>query len=320
VAKPAQARATPRKPAAADAPTRPADIKTEGPPPEDPPPEDSDPGAANLSEAQTKDVEESSRLSAVMIYEILRREGEEEMNRPTTSLWWSGVAAGLSISVSLITQGVLQAHLPDTPWRPLVTGLGYTTGFLIVVLARHQLFTENTITAVLPVAARLTPLNLLRMGRLWGLVLIANLVGTFTAAVFCHYTPVISPDILTAMLAISTETIAHAPGEIICKGVAAGFLIAAMVWMLPSANTSQFHVILLMTYLIAIGGFAHVVAGSFEGFMLVLSGRLPLWSMLAGFEAPALLGNIIGGTALFALISYGQVAKEMHAGGDGAAP
>jgi len=246
-----------------------------------------------------------------MIYEILRREGEGEMNRPATSLWWSGVAAGLSLSFSLIAEGVLQTRLPDAPWRPLITGFGYSVGFLIVVMARHQLFTENTITAVLPVAARPSLVNLARMGRLWGLVLIANLAGTLLAAVFFSMTPVIPPGLREAMLTISHESIAHPPVEIFFRAIAAGFLIAAMVWLLPSADATQFHVVVLMTYLIAIGGFAHVVAGSFEGFMLVAGGRLQVWPLLAGFELPALIGNIVGGTVLFSLIAYGQVAKEM---------
>jgi formate/nitrite transporter FocA (FNT family) len=246
-----------------------------------------------------------------MIYEILRREGEDEMDRPATSLWWSGVAAGLSISFSLIAEGVLQAHLPDAPWRPLVTALGYTTGFVIAVMARHQLFTENTVTAVLPVSAHPSLANLARVGRLWGLVLVANLIGTLCAALFCRFTSAIPPDVQAAMLTLSRESVAHAPLEIFFKAIGAGFLIAAMVWLLPSADATQLQVIILMTYLIAVAGFAHVVAGSFEGFMLVLSGRLDLWAMLAGFELPALIGNIIGGTVLFALISYGQVAKEM---------
>jgi len=266
---------------------------------------------AGISDQDEKDIQDGSRLSALKIYEILRREGEDEMNRPSTSLWWSGVAAGLSISFSLIAEGALQSHLPDAPWRPLVTGLGYTVGFLIAVMARHQLFTENTITVVLPVAARLSLFNLARMGRLWGLVLVANLAGTLLAALFCTYTSVISPDVRDAMLAISHESVSHAPLDIFFKAIGAGFLIAGMVWLLPSANTTQFHVIILMTYVIVIGGFAHVVAGSFEGFMLVANGRLQIWPMLMGFDLPALAGNIIGGTALFSVISYGQVAKEM---------
>jgi len=85
------------------------------------------------------------------------------MERPITSLWWSGVAAGLSISFSLLAQALLQAHLPDTSWRPLLTSLGYPVGFLIVVLARQQLFTENTITPVLPLAAKFTADNLAKL-------------------------------------------------------------------------------------------------------------------------------------------------------------
>jgi formate/nitrite transporter FocA (FNT family) len=258
-----------------------------------------------------KDVEDNARIDTLTIYEVLRREGEQEMDRPLISLWWSGVAAGLSISFSLVAQGILQAHLPDAPWRVLVTSMGYTVGFLIAVLARHQLFTENTVTAVLPVAARPTLRNLGRMGRLWGVVLVANLVGTLVAALFCSFTPVIPQDLRAAMLDIAHEAVNHAPVEVFFKAIAAGFLIAAMVWLIPSANTVRFHVIFLMTYLIAVAGFAHIVAGSFEAVMLVANGRLDAVSMVLGFEGPALLGNIVGGTVLFSLLSYGQVAQEM---------
>ena len=66
-----------------------------------------------------------------------------------------------------------------------------------------------------------------------------------------------------------------------------------------------------MTYLIAIGGFAHIIAGSFEAYMLLLNGQFAVGQMVTGFAAPVLLGNIIGGTVLFTLIAYGQVAKEV---------
>jgi formate/nitrite transporter FocA (FNT family) len=81
--------------------------------------------------------------------------------------------------------------------------------------------------------------------------------------------------------------------------------------MIPSAESAKFAVITLMTYLIAIGGFTHVVAGSMEANLLVLNGDWEWWRMLAQFMAPVLIGNIIGGTALFALISYAQVMEEI---------
>lgn len=268
-------------------------------------------GRTGFSALEVKDIEEGSRLRAPMIYEILRREGEEEMDRPAASLWWSGVAAGLSISFSLLAQAILQSHLPQAPWRPLIVGFGYCVGFLMVVLGRQQLFTENTITVVLPVVAAPTLPNFARLGRLWGIVLASNVAGTLFAAVFCSFTPVLSPELRGVMVDISRQLMGHGPIEMFFGAIASGFLIATMVWLIPSAEGAKFLVITLMTYLIAIGGFPHVVAGSFEAFMLVVNGQLGLWRMTTDFAAPTLLGNIVGGAALFTLISYAQVAQEV---------
>jgi formate/nitrite transporter FocA (FNT family) len=233
------------------------------------------------------------------------------MARPAVSLWWSGVAAGLSISFSLLAQAVLYVHLPDVIWRPLVTGFGYSVGFLMVVLSRQQLFTENTITVVLPVMKQFSVANLGRLGRLWSIVFAANMTGTFFAALFCTFTPVLAPEFRHGMLEISHHMMENDWSEMFFKGISAGFLIAAMVWLVPSADTAKFHAVTLMTYLIAIGGFTHIVAGSMEAFLLVVNGQLGVGMMIADFVIPVLLGNIVGGTALFALISHAQVMKEI---------
>ncbi|HLH92216.1 MAG TPA: formate/nitrite transporter family protein [Xanthobacteraceae bacterium] len=268
-------------------------------------------GPTGFTEREIEDVEERSSPRTPVIYEIVSRLGEEEMARPVTSLWWSGVAAGLSISFSLFAQAILQMHLPDTPWRPLVTSFGYTAGFVMVVLARQQLFTENTITVVLPVMADFNRANVKSLVRMWSVVFLANMAGTLFAALFCTFTPVISPELRESMLAVSGQLQQSGWAEAFFHAIGAGFLIAAMVWLIPGAESAQFHVIVLMTWLIAIAGFAHVVAGSIEAFMLVLNGRMEVWPMIADFFAPVLIGNIVGGTALFALIAYAQVMREI---------
>jgi formate/nitrite transporter FocA (FNT family) len=256
-------------------------------------------------------IEESKRLATPLIYEVVRREGQEEMARPFMSLLWSGVAAGLSISFSLLAEGILLEHLPDTAWRPLVASMGYTVGFIIVVLGRQQLFTENTITVVLPFLAEPNFTNFRKLVRIWGIVFAANMAGTLFAALFCSFTPVLSPQTTAAMLQISHELMANGWAEMFWKAISAGFLIAAMVWLIPSAEGSRFAVVTLMTYLIAVGGFTHVVAGSVEAFMLALSGQIGWLQVFSGFLLPVVLGNIIGGTALVALIAYAQVAREI---------
>ncbi|HET7912706.1 MAG TPA: formate/nitrite transporter family protein [Pseudolabrys sp.] len=264
-----------------------------------------------ITEREIKDVEELATPRTPVIYEVVRRLGEEEMGRPLTSLWWSGVAAGLSISFSLLSQAILQTHLPESPWQPLVVSFGYCIGFIMAVLSRQQLFTESTITAVLPVAAELTGHNVGRMARLWAIVLAANLAGTLFAALFCTFTPVIPNEIYEGMLAISRDLLAFGWWDMVFRAIAAGFLMAAMVWLMPGAEGAQFHVITLMTWLIAVGGFTHIVAGSMESYLLVLSGDWAWWRMLTDFMVPVLIGNMIGGTALFALIAYAQVMDEI---------
>ena len=78
---------------------------------------------SEMTEREVEDIEERSSPRTPVIYEIVRRLGEEEMARPIGSLWWSGVAAGLSISFSLLAQAILHTHLPDEPggrWSPIL--------------------------------------------------------------------------------------------------------------------------------------------------------------------------------------------------------
>jgi formate/nitrite transporter FocA (FNT family) len=264
-----------------------------------------------ITEHEVEDVEELSTPRTPVIYEVVRRLGDEEMERPATSLWWSGVAAGLSISFSLLAQATLHSHLPDASWRPLVESLGYCVGFLMVVLGRQQLFTESTITVVLPVLKDFSADNVWRMARLWLIVLVANFAGTLFAAAFCRYTPVLTPELKEAMLAVSRTLLPLGWWDMAFRGVSSGFLVAAMVWMIPAAESAKFWVISLMTWLIAVGGFTHIVAGAMEANLLVLAGDWVWWQMLWQFFLPVLIGNMIGGTALFALISYAQVMEEI---------
>ncbi|EJW09944.1 hypothetical protein A33M_0759 [Rhodovulum sp. PH10] len=268
-------------------------------------------GNGGITERESRDIEKRSAPRAPVIYEIVRRHGEEELIRPAVSLWWSGVAAGVSISFSLIAQALLQLHLPDESWRPLVASFGYSVGFLMVVLSRQQLFTEDTITVVLPVTAHPTRRNFALLARVWSIVFLANLTGTLVAALFCTLTPAIAPELREEMLAIGRHMMENDPVQMFFRAVPAGFLVAAAVWLIPSAVNAQFSVVTVMTWLIAAGGFTHIVAGSMEAFMLIANGELALGDMLGTFMVPVLAGNVVGGTVLFALISYAQVMKEI---------
>ncbi|WP_084506618.1 formate/nitrite transporter family protein [Geminicoccus roseus] len=267
-----------------------------------------------LTEDEQDDIHEHRKLRPLAVYEVIRREGVEELSRPTAGLWWSGLAAGLSIGFSVVAEGALHVALPDAPWRPLVENFGYAVGFLIVILARQQLFTEITLTAVLPIIYRPSRRKLLALARLWSVVFLANMAGTAMFAAACLTGLLLPEHILAGMLDVSRHLAELSPGEAFWRGIVAGWMIATLVWMLPSAETARSAVIVLMTYLIALFDLAHVVAGSMEIFMLVLAGELALLQALSGYILPMLCGNVIGGSALFALLAYGQVREELEVG------
>ncbi len=282
------------------------------PPHQGPTSQDEVPGTApGISREEAKQIGDRRRLRAAVVYEIIRVEGEGELARGFPALWWSGVAAGLSIGLSVVSQALLSAYLPDVPWKPIIARLGYSVGFIVVIMARQQLFTESTLTAVLPVIARRQVKWLLVMLRLWGIVLVANLVGSLIVAATLAYTPILPADIDASVRAIAEHLMANSGIEMFTKGIAAGWLIAALVWMLPSSENTEFFVIGLLTYLLALGDFTHVIAGSVEAFYLWVQQAATTGEVFLHFLLPTLLGNIVGGTVLFGVVSYAQVREEI---------
>jgi formate/nitrite transporter FocA (FNT family) len=265
----------------------------------------------DLSEEEQQAASDGQPASARVIHEVVRRSGDEELERPALSLIWSGLAGGIAISASLLGQALIESRLPDAPWRPLVASFGYTLGFLIVILGRLQLFTESTLSAVLPVATHPGLANFGRLLRLWGLVLSFNLIGTLAIAAATGLSLIGSPEQREAMLEVSRKLLDHDWVATLKLGIPAGFLIAAVPWVLPAAKGQAFWIVFALTYSIALGGFAHVVAGSGEAWLLAVCGETTFAHAAFGLILPALIGNVIGGTGLFALLAHAQVRQEL---------
>ncbi len=267
--------------------------------------------SSTMSDEERQAVGEQGASSAKVVHEVVRLQGDEELDRPIRSLLFSGFAAGLAICASLLAEAFLHMRLPDTPWRELIVSLGYTVGFVIVVMGNLQLFTETTVTAVLPLATHPTVRNLYRLGRLWAAVFLANMIGTLVVAWLMARQIIISSEQLEAALELARVALRHDMTTTLLLATPAGFLIASIAWILPNARGSEFWVILLVTYVIAAGGFSHVVAGSAEAWLLMLAGERNFAQAAGGFILPALIGNIIGGTGLFAVVAHGQVRDEI---------
>lgn len=256
---------------------------------------------------ELQQVEERQAIGANVVYEAIRRQGDEELARGVAGLAWSGLAAGLSMGFSFIAEGLLMARLPDAPWRPLVSRAGYCVGFLIVILGRQQLFTENTLTVILPLLLRKDAQTFFRVLRLWTTVLIANLVGTFLIALCLARVAVLNPATQAALEEIGREHFGAGFGMVVMRAIFAGWLIALMVWLLPGAESAKVSIIIIITYLIGLAGFNHIVAGSTTALFAVASRTVSFGTYLAHFMIPTLIGNILGGVSLVAALGHAQV-------------
>jgi formate/nitrite transporter FocA (FNT family) len=255
----------------------------------------------------------STQVPARVIHEVLREEGEVELRRSVGALSWSGLAAGLSMGFSFITQAMLQAVLPNSPAGELIAPFGYSIGFLITVLGKQQLFTETTLTATLPLMHRPSVLGLGRLLRMWAVVLVANLIGTLIFAWVISQPGVMRPEVASELIKAGKGAFSDSFVVGAVRAMFSGWLIALMVWLLPAAGSAAPFIIVALTYIVGLAHFPHIIAGSTEAAYAVMNGAASVHDYLVRFLMPTLCGNLLGGTALAAVLNHAPVAHDFAA-------
>lgn len=263
-----------------------------------------------MDQQEHQEAEERTSPSGEVVYQAIRMEGEHELERTGRALAWSGVAAGLSMSFSFIGTALLHSHTPAAKWQPLVTSLAYPVGFLIVILGRQQLFTENTLTVVLPFLADRRASTLRNIGRVWAVVLAANVLGAMAVALVLARTAAVSHETFESMRVVAEHAYEHPFAVTLLRGIFAGWLIALVVWLLPFAQSARVAVIAVLTYVVGLAHFPHIVAGSVDAAFLAFTGAKSWLDFAFTFFLPTLLGNVIGGVVLVAVLNHAQANPE----------
>jgi formate/nitrite transporter FocA (FNT family) len=254
--------------------------------------------------------ETGTRLSAGEIHDNVMSEADEELERATASLLISSFASGLAIGFSFLG-GAYASTLVTPAHAAAAAAAAYPLGFMFVIMARSELFTENTLTPVLPLLHRRDATTLRKMLRVWGLLLLGNLAGTLLFAWLMAATPAIPPGLKPVMLAMAEQATAPPFLLTIYHAIFAGWLIALLTWLLASTRQTgaQLALIWLLTAPISAFEFKHAIVGSAEAFYRVWTGSAGFGAM-ASFILAAVIGNAIGGVLLVAILNYGQVVTE----------
>jgi formate/nitrite transporter FocA (FNT family) len=248
-----------------------------------------------------------TRLTAAEIFAVAVQTGEDELKRSSAGLALSGLAAGLGMGLTgLGSATVLVAAGTHAPWAQLLAALLYPLGFVVVIVGRAQLFTENTLfPVILALDRRRHVRNTLR---LWAVVFVANVLGALLFAILAMKTPSLSGELRGQLTWLGEHTTSGGFAHVFWAGVIGGWIIALMAWLVSAARftVGQVMLVYLMTFVVGAAHLAHCIAGSGEALSAVLAGDVSgggylLWLLGATF------GNTVGGVLMVSLLNYGQV-------------
>lgn len=278
----------------------------------EPPQDHEKPESSSVEKPET-----GTRLSAGEIHDNVMSEADEELNRAAPSLFLSSFASGLAIGFSFLGGAYVRSIVPPQ-FGDAAAAAAYPLGFMLVIMARSELFTENTLTPVLPLLHRRDAITLFKMLRVWGILLAGNLLGTLIFAWLMARTPAIAENLKPVMLRMADQATSGSFLHILYQGVFAGWLIALLTWLLASTRQTgaQLMLIWLITAPISAFQFKHSIVGSSEAFYRAWRGGAS-WVSMDGFILAAVIGNAIGGILLVAILNYGQVASERRSKGQG---
>ena len=246
------------------------------------------------------------RPSAQEIYEQVANNARQELGRSTVSLIISGLAGGIFMGLSALGTAIALSMLGTAKPAEFIAKMFYPIGFIVVILGRSQLFTENTLYPVALVLAEKK--HFWQTMRLWTAVLPSNVLGALAFASLATLTGALSPDVVHSLAHLGTEVVAHPIGTIFWSGVMGGWIIATVAWLVSGSHsiTGSVLIIWLLAFVVGLGNFAHCIAASGEVFAAVLTHQLT-WRAFPQWFLPAVAGNICGGVGMVTLLEYGQV-------------
>lgn len=247
------------------------------------------------------------------IFERVLASAQEELETSLGLLFWSGLAAGLAVGLSLLARAALTAAAPSH--SELVGDLIYPVGFIFVILGRYQLFTENTLTPMSLVLMRLASWR--DLFRVWGIVLLANLIGAALFALLLSQTAIFDLGAAAVARSFGEHLIGATWGAAFWKGVMAGWLIAGVVWLIHAPRDALARIVLiwLLTFVQVSAQLFHSIVGSVEVLYLVFLGGSSIWAYLWHFLIPVVLGNTLGGVIFVAVLNYMQFEGKIQAPG-----
>lgn len=231
------------------------------------------------------------------------KEGMFRLRRTWPSLLATGFVGGVDVSVGVFAMLLVRTHNGSD----LLGALAFGIGFIALVMAGSELFTENFLMPVTAVVIGQATWG--EVVRLWFGTALMNVAGGLVM-VFLMMTA--SPELADAGVEAGAHFVDRGLGiQTILSAVLAGIVITLMTWMqLNKPIGAKIVAAVAAAFVLNYGELGHVVVASLEIFAGMFAGApyglvdwLPLFVLMA-------LGNIIGGIGLVTLARLIQLGSE----------
>lgn len=246
------------------------------------------------------------RASAADIYERVKHDAAEELERPLAALAFSGLFAGATVGFGAVAAAAASLALAGHQDGRLIGALFFPIGFIVVIIGRAQLFTENTLYPVTLVLDERR--HLAATLRLWGIVLSANLIGALLFALLVTKTSALPGDVVAKVADQGHDATTGSWMSFFWSAVFGGWLIALVAWLIQSGAEviGQVALIWTLAFVVGLTGLDHCVSTTVEVLCSLLKGDIHFGHAMAWLAA-VILGNVAGGVLITALLNYGQV-------------
>ena len=243
--------------------------------------------------------------------EILKEqiiEGCETYDRSKSSILLSSFTAGLEIGFSFLMLCSLFSFLEGKVAEETIFKLiafVYPIGFILVVLGKSILFTEQTSLLALPVLNNRR--SVWSLFQIWGVVIFGNLAGGMLMGLTVSW-------LGSGLNLFEAEVIAKI-GEhfvdydiltIFLSAIMAGWLMGLLSWLVTSSKetTAEILIIYLITAVMGFTGLHHSIIGHIEIFAGMLVSDKITFLVYLKTLGTALAGNAVGATVFVALLKY----------------
>lgn len=245
------------------------------------------------------------------IYERTREEGKRRLSRPVLELAATAAVGGFDVALGIAVYGLTAAAVEPKGGEELahlVGAIGFGIALVFIVVGRSELFTENFLVPITGLDRDRG--SFLKLGELWAVSLLMNLVGGFALAIVLTSEGVLRHGSKHAIVQLAEHTAHYTPLTAFLSAVVAGGLITALTWFVEGAAESM-GVRITMAWIVGavllLGSFNHAIVGAIEMFYGLRFGGAIGWDDLFANLGIAIAGNLVGGLLLVTFVRSAQV-------------